>query len=88
MKDPKPQYGDLLPIPQARIDRLLRHWQQRLREVSYLVKRRNGGFFQISTSDAAAGPVPRPRRSARYRAAIERYCRSIGPFVGLSQSWP
>jgi hypothetical protein len=70
MKDPKPQYGDLPPIPGKPESTGFFAIGNNVYEELYLVKRRNGGFFQISTSTPLPGRATAEAVGARYRAAI------------------
>jgi len=70
MKDPKPQYGDLPPIQGKPESAGFFAIGNNVYEELYLVKRRNGGFFQFSTSTPLPGRATAQAVGARYRAAI------------------
>lgn len=70
MKDPKPQYGDLPPIPGKPESAGFFAIGNNVYEEFYLVKRRNGGFFQFTTSTPVSGRATAEAVGARYRAAI------------------
>lgn len=69
-KDPKAQYGDLPPIP-GRPDTVgVYSIGNNVYEELYLVKRRNGGFFQFTTSTPLPGRATAEATGGKYRAAI------------------
>jgi hypothetical protein len=70
MKDPKPQYGDLPPIPGKPDSVGIFAIGNNVYEELYLVKRRNGGFFQFTSSTPLPGRAAAEAVGARYRAAI------------------
>ena len=69
-KDPKAQYGELPPIPRKPDSVGLFAIGNNVYEEVYLVKRRNGGFFQFSSSTPLPGRGTAEAVGARYRAAI------------------
>lgn len=70
MKDPKPQYGDLPSIPGKPDSVGFFAAGNNVYEEFYLVKRRNGGFFQFSSSTPLPARATAEAVGARYRAAI------------------
>lgn len=69
-KDPKAQYGDLPPIPGRPDTAGVYAIGNNVYEELYLVKRRNGGFFQFTSSTPLPGRAAAEATGARYRAAI------------------
>jgi hypothetical protein len=69
-KDPKAQYGDLPPIPGRPDTAGVYSIGNNVYEELYLVKRRNGGFFQFTSSTPLPARATAEAVGARYRAAI------------------
>ncbi len=69
-KDPNAQYGDLPAIPGRPDTAGVFSIGNNVYEELYLVKRRNGGYFQFTTSTPLPARATAAAAGARYRAAI------------------